>query len=68
MCALMEKIFGELNVRQEKFDHTILELKKFIESSSDQDKGKKMIEVVMIPLSDGHENSSMLQAQFFLLL
>ncbi|KAG5617732.1 hypothetical protein H5410_017556 [Solanum commersonii] len=70
MRALMERLFGELNsrldksdARLEKFDEQILELKKCIESSRDQEKGEKMIEAAMNPSSDGHENSSMLQEE-----
>ncbi|KAH0762004.1 hypothetical protein KY290_018077 [Solanum tuberosum] len=70
MRALMERLFGELNsrldksdARLEKFDEQILELKKCIESSRDQEKGEKMIEAAMNRSSDGHENSSMLQEE-----
>ncbi|KAH0689906.1 hypothetical protein KY289_017264 [Solanum tuberosum] len=71
MRALMERLFGELNsrldksdARLEKFDEQILELKKCIESSRDEEKGEKMIiEAAMNPSSDGHENSSMLQEE-----
>ncbi|XP_015068945.2 uncharacterized protein LOC107013581 [Solanum pennellii] len=68
MRALMERLFGELNVkldksdaRLKKFDEQILELKKCIGSFMDQEKGKKMIQVAINPSSNGHENSSMLQ-------
>ncbi|XP_069152173.1 uncharacterized protein [Solanum lycopersicum] len=67
MRALMERLFGELNVRLDKFDarlkkfdEHILELKKCIGSFMDQE-GKNMIQVAINPSSNGHENSSMLQ-------
>ncbi|XP_059304514.1 uncharacterized protein LOC132056373 [Lycium ferocissimum] len=44
MRALIEKLFGELNARQDKFDQTISELKESIQSSKAQQKS--------------HENSS----------
>ena len=74
MRSLMERLFGELNarldksdVRIEKFDEQILELKKCIKSSWDHDKGKKIIEAAMNPSSNSHENSSMHQVQLILL-
>lgn len=58
MRTLIEKLFGELNARQDKFDQSISELKQSIESSKSQEKG---VEAAMNASSSGHGNSSTLQ-------
>lgn len=57
MRALIERLFGELNARLDKFDQAILQLKESIESS----KGGKAVESALNASSDGHGNSSMVQ-------
>ncbi|MCD7449798.1 hypothetical protein HAX54_001535 [Datura stramonium] len=45
--ALIDRFFGEVNARMDKFDQTILELKEKIESSKAQGEGGKGVEFAM---------------------
>lgn len=51
MRALIERLFAELNARQDKFDEALLELKASIESLKVQGNGGKGVESAMNALS-----------------